>query len=480
VTSLNNNELKVQPIARLQALIHPYHTGRIRLFFLSVAIKLSALVVSGLGVYSFSVALCLPGMFLWLSWFVVILGVAIKATDNFLRRRLRWLEPAAITITIVILGAGLMWGVTVLTLNSGSSRDNVLIHFSKNIANSVGKIFSYDDATALWQQAGENLLNGRNPYTEANIITASFGHNVAGLQTTPLRRGIFANTFPYPDYNDLESFWQEAQKHPDVIPVEIESKYSYPAGSFLLLVPFLLAGIQDIRPIFLLFVLVSLAILIWQTRGDGKTVLILGILASLEIFTIVAMGDTGLMQFPFLLLGWVLWKKHWLASAILMGVAITIKQVSWIYLLFYLLLVFRETGPKRLLQTLGVAGGIFIASNLPFVALNPTVWISSMLAPVTDPLFPIGVGFISLVTSGLVTIKSSLLFDALTLAILIAGLIWYYYNCRIYPYLGPILAILPFFFAWRSLFGYFFYADLIALACIVTYEYSPNMKPVRS
>ncbi len=197
----------------------------------------------------------------------------------------------------------------------------------------------------------------------------------------------------------------------------------------------------------------GIGILIWLTRGEGKIILVLAALVSLELYSVIAVGDTGVMQFPFLLLSWVLWKKQWQASAILMGIAISIKQVCWVYMLFYLILIFREMGLRRLLKTIFVTGGIFLALNLPFVMLNPAIWINSMLAVVTDPLFPMGVGFISLVSSGIVVIKNSLVFDSAAILVLSAGLVWYYFNCRRYPYFGPLLAILPFFFAWRSLWN---------------------------
>jgi hypothetical protein len=418
------------------------------------------------------------GMFFWLLWFAAISGVAISVTDNYLKNRWLWLKSSAMGLTAGILAIGLIWGFSVFALST-SSKLNVLGDYSKMAADSLKDIFSYNDVTGLWQQAGENLLQGKNPYAEANIVTASIKYNIPAIQITPLRKGIFADVFPYPNPYELSSFWDEAKRHPDVVPVEVESRYGYPAGSFLILIPFLLVGVQDIRIIFSFLVFVSIAIVIWLIRGDRRIILILALLVSLELFSIIAMGDTNVLQFPFLLLGWVLWKKQWQASAVMMGLAITIKQVAWVYMLFYLILILRETGMKRFLQTLGISGSIFLIFNLPFAALNPDLWASSMASIINAPLFPMGVGTVSFVTSGLLPIKNSLLFDASALAVLIAGLVWYYHNCRKYPYAGPGLAILPFFFSWRSLWGYFYFADFIILACILIYEYSPQMEQMK-
>jgi hypothetical protein len=84
-----------------------------------------------------------------------------------------------------------------------------------------------------------------------------------------------------------------------------------------------------------------------------------------------------------------------------------------------------------------------------------------------DPMFPTGGGLITLVTSGLFKIQSSLPFTILEGIVFIAAIIWYFLYCRRYPQTGPILAIIPLFFAWRSMFPYFFYVDIIVLAYIM-------------
>lgn len=444
------------------SIFHVYRTGRVRLFFISAACKLTALAVSGAANFLSSASIAGLGIAIWLAWFVLIAIIALPQSEIFLSRQ-RWLERAAIILTLVILITGIVWGVTVFTLHSDK---NPLTRYAPETAGTLAGLFSYDDATALWQQATENLLQGKNPYTAANVVSASSGHQVSAIQITPLRRGIFADTFPYPAARDLDRLWQEAQQHPETVPVELETNYSYPAGSFLLPVPFFLAGIRDLRIISAILVMAASGIVIWRLR-DRRTVFILAVLVSLELFNIIVMGDTGTLQFPFLLLGWFLWKTNWKTSALLMGLAISIKEVSWVYWLFYLILVFRDRGWARLWQVLAAGGGIFLLLNVPFAALNPGAWFSSFGAIAVDPLFPVGVGTVSLVTSGILTVSSPRLFDLTALAVLAAGLGIYWVYGRRFPYLGPVLAILPFFFSWRSLWGYFFYADIIILACIL-------------
>jgi hypothetical protein len=97
---------------------------------------------------------------------------------------------------------------------------------------------------------------------------------------------------------------------------------------------------------------------------------------------------------------------------------------------------------------------------------------NSVLAPMTEGMFPIGVGIITLVTGEVLDIRSSLPFGILELVVFLAGLVWYYFNCRRYPHTGLVLSVLPLFFAWRSLWGYFFYIDIILLAAVMINEYN--------
>ena len=115
--------------------------------------------------------------------------------------------------------------------------------------------------------------------------------------------------------------------------------------------------------------------------------------------------------------------------------------------------------------------GVFLAANGAFIAQDPGLWLSSVWAPITHDMFPLGVGIISLVSGGVVDIQSPLLFNILEIAIAVTAVIWYFFKCRRYPETGLILAVLPLFFAWRSLWGYFFYIDIIILASIMLGEY---------
>jgi len=415
--------------------------------------------------------LMISGTVIWLVFFAILLMIAIPAIDRRLRNHLRYLKNTAktIVISLVVLGVALIVFIGFIGLESlfSDKQDDKLSQLLVSLEN----VYGYNDATALSHQATENLLDGKNPYAEANTVSAMIDFKGEIDKITPLREGRFADVFPYPTIEQLEQFWEDVRQAPGQIPVEIESKFNYPAGSFLLPTPFVLVGISDFRFIYIILLLPALAYVIYKVRTDLRIHLIFALVASLELWNSLAAGETGFLYFPFLLLGWILPKRNLWLSALFIAVAISIKQLAWFVLPFYLILIFRTIGLRQMAVSLFIIIGIFLATNLAFIILDPNLWFNSVVAPVTDNMFPLGVGIISIIAGGAVDIQSPLPFAIIELVIAALAVIWYFFKCNRYPQTGLILAVLPLFFAWRSLWGYFFYIDIIVLAAIMLNEY---------
>jgi hypothetical protein len=97
-----------------------------------------------------------------------------------------------------------------------------------------------------------------------------------------------------------------------------------------------------------------------------------------------------------------------------------------------------------------------------------------VISPMANPMFPIGIGPVSVVTSGILHFDNRLFFAVLEFAVFAASLAWYFRNYRRYAYAGPVLAVLPLFFAWRSMWTYLFFVDLILLGMLLYNEYTIN------
>jgi hypothetical protein len=390
---------------------------------------------------------------------------------------MNWLKPAALTIFTVLFVLGVVLLIITTSYGLGVFQVDELGEKQNQLITSFEHTFDYNDATALCHQATESLFAGDNPYANANVVSAMVKFGGHFDKSTPLREDRFADVFPYPTTEELEALWLDALKTPEEVPIELESKLAYPAGCFLLPAPFVLLGIDDFRIAYLILMLPALAYATFRIPVNMRLLFFGAVLVSLELWNSVAAGETGSLYFPFLLLAWILPRRHLWLSALFMGVAVATKQVSWFLVPFYLILIFRTMGVKRMLSVLAVVVSVFFLTNSYFIISDPGLWLASLMAPMTDNLFPLGVGIITFVTGGVLDIQSSLIFSLLEILVAIVLIAWYYRNCLRYPHTGPLLAVLPLFVAWRSLWPYFFYFDIIILAAVLIDNNTELLKP---
>ena len=444
-----------------------YSKPRILLFYFAVATQLIASAISSAGFVLSNSPLLLTGCVVWIVWFVMIFAVILPRTDISLSKRINQLKRGALIIFISLFVLGLGEAVAVAILLPRVIQNQNTASDFRQLMTGLKEVYEYNDATALTQQAVENLLKGQNPYTHANIIEALSKYKGSYDRVTPLRAGTLSNVFPYPTNSQLEQLWNKAIQNPSQVPAELESRVCYPAASFLLPAPFIFLGITDIRIVYAIFVLAGLAYAVWVIPKHRRLLFIGAVLISLELWSSIAGGEVGSLCFPLLLVAWLALNRNLWLSAIFMGLAVATKQTAWFFVPFYLVLLLRTQGVKKFVAVLSVIAGIFIITNLPFIITDPKLWLASMTSPMTDPMFPIGGGLIALVNGGILHIQSSLPFTILEGIVFVIAILWYFRYCRRYPQTGPILAIIPLFFAWRSLWSYFFYVAIISLAYIL-------------
>lgn len=197
---------------------------------------------------------------------------------------------------------------------------------------------------------------------------------------------------------------------------------------------------------------------------------VVGCLASFLVWLSHFGGATESLFALFVLLGWTLRRRPWLAP-IFMGIAATCKQTAWFFIPFFLILVFWENGWRQAARYLAIICAVFLVSNLPFIIADPQSWLSGVLAPMIDPLFPYkGVGF-SVFATLIDTPLPPLLFTILEAVVFVAALAWYCFRCRRAPHTGMLLALVPIFFAWRSKFAYFVMIPLLVFGAVIAEEY---------
>lgn len=309
-----------------------------------------------------------------------------------------------------------------------------------------------NDGTSLDTNAAMLLLEGKNPYTSSNILDVVRHFNIQPSWTTPLRTGQFAGRLDYPSMVDFRSTFDTALKANQA--PEFESRVSYPALAFLTLVPFLFFHISNVFPFYLLsyFCLVCIA---WRVaRQELRPWLLLLALANVPMLSAALGGDLDLWYMLLLVVAWLLREKRW-RSALFLGLALASKQLAWFFAPFYLLLVWRQHGLREALVRLAIAGSVALAINAPFLLWDPGAWLAGVLAPMADPMFPLGVGLVNLSSSHLLPYLPNGLYLVLEAGAMAAMLAYYWRICRTCPQAAMFLAVVPLFLAWRSLPSYF-------------------------
>jgi hypothetical protein len=176
-------------------------------------------------------------------------------------------------------------GVGLHLVNTGVVKDNAM-------ATTLTESLSYNDATALNQQASQTLLEGENPYAKSNIVNAAEKFKVPTTYLTPLKQGAFATVFPYPSEKQMDEALSKAEASTDTPPLEFESKVSYPAGSFLFQAPFVALGLKDTRWFYLMCAIAIVAVIFWKAPRRLRPVVIIAFLTNLVFWNLIGTGQT--------------------------------------------------------------------------------------------------------------------------------------------------------------------------------------------
>jgi uncharacterized membrane protein len=237
------------------------------------------------------------------------------------------------------------------------------------------------DAAAFDQYAASLALHGVNPYTQSMAPGLAQFHVPQVFHTYRL------------DGSSVDNL-------------------SYPAGSFLLYVPALAAGlkIQAANVVDLAFWALS-GLLLWRMLPRNCS-WAAGIIMSAAVYVSFMIGGlTDALFVPFILIAVYRWDRfgdkaersvaRWIGPVAL-GVACSIKQTPWFvvpYLVIGIWLEHRVAG-TRPLRVVGrycaVMFATFVVINLPFLVSSPGAWMRGTLLPLVEPTIPDGQGLIDL------------------------------------------------------------------------------------
>jgi uncharacterized membrane protein len=252
--------------------------------------------------------------------------------------------------------------------------------------------------------------------------------------------------------------------------VEFETHVSYPALSFLPIVPFVWAGFPRVVVFYALCLFALIAILVASAPAEARPWIALLALASAPLLDATVAGSLDVQWILWMFIAWR-WSGRSILSTVALGLAVASKQLAWFFLPYYAIYIWQRYDLRAVLARLGGSTAIFLAVNLPFLLNAPRAWLAGILAPQVEPMFPSGTGLIRLSLAGLLPLPPQSVYTALEVIALVASLVWYWRRGKDSPEMAFVLAVLPLFFAWRSLTTYFYYVGLPAVSLFLARRY---------
>jgi hypothetical protein len=332
-----------------------------------------------------------------------------------------------------------------------------------------------NDGTVLDTNAAVQLLHGDNPYANPNLGNLNLMHDVPSHAewTTPLREGRFASRLEYPTNDELKAALLNGLK--TTYAQEFETKVSYPALSFISLIPLALFNHFNVLPIYILFHLLLITVAWKYARVELRPWILLLAFANVSTWTTTVGETLDMLYISLLTLAWLTSHRRGL-SIILLGLAIASKQTVWFFVPFYAIMVYWQYGFKEALARVIVALSIGLAINLPFILWGPSDWLAGVMAPLVDPMFPLGTGLIALSTGHVIPYLPASAYQVLEYTAYALSLIYYRFCCRRVPEAAMLLAVVFLFFAWRSLPSYF-YCSAFPLLLLMLKKPTEDMEP---
>ena len=297
------------------------------------------------------------------------------------------------------------------------------------------------DELVIDAYAAHLAMMGTNPYTAPSLTAAlAFFHipfSTAFSFMTPLTTGGFVGGL------------------------------SYPALSFLIYVPALLAGLDPRVILFLLtFVLLSVIIIRYGRSGLWGLALIALLVILLDpnavFYPLTSVTDAGWALL--LALSLLFRRRPWISGA-LFGLSLAFKQIPLVVLPFYLYMVYREGGKGAAGSFTAAGVAAFLATNAPFLVATPSAWLSAVISPEGGRLIGIGQGAGAISFLGYYQLPYDY-FLAMEGLMVIALFILYVLKYDRYRYAFLAFPIFIFFFNYRDLFNYIVYWPVLAVAVL--------------
>jgi uncharacterized membrane protein len=237
------------------------------------------------------------------------------------------------------------------------------------------------DEIAFDQYAAQLLRHGLNPYTHSMANAFSLFH-------------VSPNGYTF------------------LLNGHAVTSLSYPALSFLLYVPFLIAGWSTQMAVAVNVAAWAIGIVLTFVLLPRPLRPVAIVIGSFAVYISYAVGGVTDALFVPLLIGAVYqwdrfaWSRGPAAwrGPVLLGLAMAVKQTPWLVLPFLLAGIAIEArrlgGSSEAWRTSGrylaIVAAAFVIPNIPFILLSPHAWLTGVLTPIATHTVPAGQGLVGL------------------------------------------------------------------------------------
>ena len=324
-----------------------------------------------------------------------------------------------------------------------------------------------DDVAPDTVVGGQEVLSGADPYTSFNLLTAERALGCPSYSVTPLHSGIFASLTSLPTAAQIDRAAEATLQGSSTGGLLVG--FNYPAGTALLgvLGPHALVFISP------LVLLLAGLVVVRRAPPPMRRPMILALGAQAGLLGIIGAAQADAVVAALLVIA-ISSRLGW-AMGIALGVACAIKQTAWFVAPALLILALRGGRTRDLRYPAGALLG-FAALNVPFIAAGPSAWITGILRPQLQPVFPFGFGPGAFVPAGS---SAALVFSVLMILAVMAGCVWCAVAPRRWAPAGIIVSSLGLWVGPRSLGNYVALLGVIAV-CAVAGSAVTRSAPVRA
>lgn len=241
----------------------------------------------------------------------------------------------------------------------------------------------------------------------------------------------------------------------------------YPALSFLMMIPIVLA---HLKPSLILTVFAGLPFLLVyyqyrKERLENLVPIVYMVMALDAEFLYFSAGSVTDIVWTVLVMASLIWRRPRI-SGLLMGLALSEKQIPIFILPYLLIYIFRDQGGLRgLVNYLSATLSTFFVINGYFILVDPYSYFRAVLSPELMPLIGIGFGLSQLSFTGILDIPRWAFTASMFLVWGTTILAYALYYDRL-KYVFPLLPVLAFLFSYRLLDNYVIYWPLLTLPLI--------------